>query len=113
MDLLDSWLLRIVFFVVAGYLIWLALKSKSMGFDEFFVGYASRRILLWMAGIIIVSLILGIVHLYNSSGREHFGFSNGTIIQLQTSHVPTVGEVEEGGRKYQRQVEHDLDMMTY
>jgi len=113
MDLFDSWLLRIVFFVVAGYLIWLALKSKSMGFDEFFVGYASRRIRLWMAGIIIVPLVLGIVHLYNSNRREHFGFSNGTIIQLQTSHSPTAGEVEEGVRLERRQVEHDLESMTY
>ena len=113
MDLLESWLLRLVFLVVAGYLIWLALKSKSMGFDEFFVGYASRRIWLWMAGIIIVPLVLGIVHLYNSSKREHFGFSNGTIIQLQTSHVPTAEEIVEGVRLERRQVEHDLESMTY
>lgn len=44
---------------------------------------------------------------------ETFGFSNGTMIQLQTSHVPTAEEVEEGGRRYRKQVEHDLNAMTY
>jgi hypothetical protein len=114
MDLLDSWLLRIVLFVVVGVLIWSAFKSRPVGFRDFFVGYASRRIRLWIAGIIIVSLILGIIYLYNSSRREHFGAtSNGTMIQLQTSHVPTAEEVEEGGRRYRKQVEHDLADMTY
>jgi hypothetical protein len=113
MDLLDSWLLRLVLFVVAGYLIWLALKSKSIGFDEFFVGYASRRIWLWIAGIIIVPLVLGIVHLYNSNRREHFGFSNGTMIQLKTSSVPTAEEIVKGVHLERRQVEHDLESMTY
>jgi hypothetical protein len=44
---------------------------------------------------------------------EAFGFSNGTLIQLQTSHVPTVEEVEEGATRYRKQVEHDLEAMTY
>jgi len=64
----------------------------------------------------IVSIIaIGILAWFYSSFRatEAFGFSNGTIIQLQTSHVPTVGEVEEGGQKYRKQVEHDLEAMTY
>lgn len=56
----------------------------------------------------------GIAWFYSSfRATEAFGFSNGTLIQLQTSHVPTVGEVEEGGKQYRKQVEHDLEAMTY
>lgn len=64
---------------------------------------------------ILFVVALGVLAWMYTSFRatEAFGFSNGTIIQLQTSHVPTVGEMEEGGRGYRKQVEHDLDAMTY
>jgi hypothetical protein len=113
MNLLDSWLLRIVLYFVVGILVWVVFKTKSVSFNDFFVGYTSISIRWWMAGIIIVPLFLVSHNFINLNGREHFGFSNGTIIQLQTSHVPTVEEVEEGGRQYRKQVEHDLEAMTY
>lgn len=74
------------------------------------------RFMVRMVKYHILSVIaLGVLAgLYTSfRATEPFGFSNGTMIQLQTSHVPTVGEVEEGGRRYRKQVEHDLDAMTY
>ena len=74
------------------------------------------RFLVRMVKYHILSVIaLGVLAwMYTSfKSTEAFGFSNGTIIQLQTSHVPTAGEVEEGGRRYRKQVEHDLDAMTY
>jgi hypothetical protein len=74
------------------------------------------RFLVRMVKYHILSVIaLGVLAWLYTSFRatEPFGFSNGTMIQLQTSHVPTVGEVEEGGRRYRKQVEHDLNAMTY
>jgi hypothetical protein len=64
----------------------------------------------------ILSVVaLGVLAWMYTSFRatEPFGFSNGTIIQLQTSHVPTADEVEEGGKQYRKQVERDLEAMTY
>ena len=73
-----------------------------------------RLIKLYFYHILFVFALGILAWLYTSfRATEAFGFSNGTIIQLQTSHVPTVGEVEEGGRQYRKQVEHDLDAMTY
>ena len=42
---------------------------------------------------------------------EAFGFSNGTLIQLASSHVPTA-EDEEELRYMKRQIDHDLIDMT-
>jgi hypothetical protein len=45
--------------------------------------------------------------------KEGFGYSMGTMIQLQTSHVPgSVAEMEEEEAAYVRQVQHDLVDMT-
>jgi hypothetical protein len=43
--------------------------------------------------------------------KEPFGFSNGTLIQLSTSHVPTA-EDEELSEEYRKQVKQDLINMT-
>ena len=43
--------------------------------------------------------------------KEPFGFSNGTLIQLSTSHVPTT-EDEELSEAYRKQVKQDLIDMT-
>ena len=74
--------------------------------------FSVKLVKLYIYHILFV-IALGYLAWFYSRTTEPFGFSNGTIIQLQTSHVPTVGEIEEGGRKYQRQVEHDLEAMTY
>jgi len=42
---------------------------------------------------------------------EAFGFSDGTLIQLASSHVPTA-EDEEELRYMKRQIDHDLIDMT-
>ena len=63
--------------------------------------------------IMLVVFVCLMAWLYVSAKTESFGTSPGTLIQLQNSHVPTVGEVEEGGRRYRKQVEHDLAAMTY
>lgn len=45
--------------------------------------------------------------------KEGFGYSMGTMIQLQSSHVPSsVGEMEEEEEAYIRQVQNDLVNMT-
>jgi len=64
---------------------------------------------------ILFVFALGVLAWFYSSFRstEAFGFSNGTLIQLQASHVPTAGEVEEGSQRYRKQVEQDLEAMTY
>ena len=60
-----------------------------------------------------VVFIISCLWLYKTGQwlKEPFGFSDGTIIQLQTSHVPTV-EDEENLKMYRKQVEHDLIDMT-
>jgi len=42
---------------------------------------------------------------------EAFGYSEGTMVQLATSHVPTV-EDEQQLRAMKRQIDHDLIDMT-
>lgn len=42
---------------------------------------------------------------------EAFGYSEGTMVQLSTSHVPTV-EDEQQLRAMKRQIDHDLVDMT-
>lgn len=45
--------------------------------------------------------------------REGFGYSMGTLIQLQTSHVPSSPrELADEEDEYVRQVNHDLVDMT-
>jgi len=64
--------------------------------------------------IMLVVFVCLMAWLYVTSKTEDFGATSpGTMIQLQNSHVPTEEEVEEGGRKYREQVEHDLAAMTY
>jgi hypothetical protein len=43
--------------------------------------------------------------------KEPFGFSNGTLIQLSTSHVPTAEDAELS-EEYRKQVKQDLIDMT-
>jgi hypothetical protein len=45
------------------------------------------------------------------NNKEPFGFSNGTLIQLSTSRVPTVYD-QELEELYRKQVKHDLIDMT-
>lgn len=59
-----------------------------------------------------VLIVVGIF-IYRTLQTEGFGFSNGTMIQLRTSHVPTTAELEDGGLQYARQVKHDLAAMTF
>jgi len=57
--------------------------------------------------------LLSIFLLTVAGFREGFGYSMGTLVQLQTSHVPSSPEeVEEEQRAYVRQVQHDLIDMT-
>jgi len=64
--------------------------------------------------ILLAVFVCLMVWLYVSKRTEAFGATSpGTMIQLQNSHVPTEEEVEDGGRKYREQVEHDLAAMTY
>ena len=45
--------------------------------------------------------------------REGFGYSMGTLVQLQTSHVPSSPqEMEQEEEDYVRQVNHDLVGLT-
>jgi len=61
----------------------------------------------------LIALLLGcvfltfIIHRY----KEPFGFSNGTLVQLATSHVPTADD-EEDARAELQQIQHDLRDMT-
>jgi hypothetical protein len=74
--------------------------------------FSVKLVKLYIYHILFVIALGGVAWIYSRT-TEPFGFSNGTIIQLQTSHVPTVGEVEEGGKQYRKQVEHDLEAMTF
>jgi len=48
-----------------------------------------------------------------SAAREGFGYSMGTLVQLQTSHVPSSPqEITDEQEAYVRQVQHDLVDMT-
>jgi preprotein translocase subunit SecF len=62
-------------------------------------------VLLVFAASIIIITVCGI--------REGFGYSMGTLVQLQTSHVPSSPqELEQEQEDYVRQVNHDLVAMT-
>ena len=62
-------------------------------------------LLLVFSASILIMTICGI--------REGFGYSMGTLVQLQTSHVPSSPrEMEEEQEDYVRQVNHDLVAMT-
>jgi hypothetical protein len=58
--------------------------------------------------VVVLGLYLCLVY---AKSVEPFGFSNGTLIQLATSHVPTV-EDEELTELYRQQVRRDLIDMT-
>jgi hypothetical protein len=61
-------------------------------------------LLVFTASIIIIT-VCGI--------REGFGYSMGTLVQLQTSHVPSSPqELEQEEEDYVRQVNHDLIGLT-
>ena len=62
-------------------------------------------LLLVLAAAIVIITVCGI--------REGFGYSMGTLVQLQTSHVPSSPqEMEQEQEDYVRQVNHDLVAMT-
>jgi hypothetical protein len=62
-------------------------------------------LLLVFAATIMIITVCGI--------REGFGYSMGTLIQLQTSHVPSSPqELEQEEEDYVRQVNHDLIGLT-
>ena len=66
-------------------------------------------ILIFIVGCVI--LIINNHELYQSI--EQFGFSNGTLVQLATSHVPrNQQEVDDQNRQEWAQVQHDLYDMT-
>jgi hypothetical protein len=74
-----------------------------------FVALLQMRTVLGMLGLLFIVLLLGLLF----KVKEGFGYSMGTMIQLQTSHVPgSVEEMEEEERAYLRQVQHDLINMT-
>ena len=69
----------------------------------------SACILIFIVGCVI--LIVNNHDLYQSI--EQFGFSNGTLVQLATSHVPrNQQEVDDQNRQEWAQVQHDLYTMT-
>jgi hypothetical protein len=69
----------------------------------------SACILIFIVGCVI--LIVNNHDLYQSI--EQFGFSNGTLVQLATSHVPrNQQEVDDQNRQEWAQVQHDLYDMT-
>jgi hypothetical protein len=48
-----------------------------------------------------------------TAAREGFGYSMGTLVQLQTSHVPSSPqEITDEQEAYVRQVHHDLVDLT-
>ena len=63
--------------------------------------------------LLLLLLFICALFFFVSRGiKEAFGFSNGTLIQLATSHVPTQGEQEAMLLMYKKQVNHDLLEMT-
>ena len=57
--------------------------------------------------------LLSVFILSLSAAREGFGYSMGTLVQLQTSHVPSSPqEITDDQEAYVRQVQHDLIDMT-
>ena len=66
-------------------------------------------------GPIVIGVLAFIALKVFLSWRSHvveaFGFSDGTLIQLSTSHVPTEEDVEQL-RQQKRQIDHDLVDMT-
>lgn len=65
--------------------------------------------------VLLMLILLFIVFIGRTLAvKEGFGYSMGTMIQLQTSHVPnSPEELEEEKIAYLRQVQHDLANMTY
>jgi len=63
---------------------------------------------------VLLLILLGIIFIRVAFHyREGFGYNMGTIIQLQTSHVPnSPEEMEEEQKAYIRQVQHDLIGLT-
>ena len=62
----------------------------------------------------LLLILLGVVFIGVASHyREGFGYNMGTIIQLQTSHVPnSPEEIEKEQAAYVRQVQRDLIGLT-
>jgi hypothetical protein len=60
---------------------------------------------------IVIYAILRMFFYSRRSTKEAFGFSDGTLIQLSTSHVPTAEDMA-GLRAQKRQIDHDLIDMT-
>ena len=60
--------------------------------------------------VCVICLFIGVFRMTRNK-KEPFGFSNGTLIQLSTSHVPTVYD-QELEELYRKQVKHDLIDMT-
>ena len=57
--------------------------------------------------------LLSVFVLTLTAVREGFGYSMGTLVQLQTSHVPSSPqEIAESQDAYVRQVNHDLIHLT-
>ncbi len=62
--------------------------------------------------LLLTVIMLAIVLYYSRRYRtEAFGMSPGTLVQLQSSHVPT-GEDDDEMKEYVKQVRHDLVDMT-
>jgi len=63
--------------------------------------------------LLLLLLFTSTLFFFISRGiKEAFGFSNGTLIQLATSHVPTQREQDAMLVAYTKQVNHDLLEMT-
>ena len=57
--------------------------------------------------------LLSVFILTVTAAREGFGYSMGTLVQLQTSHVPSSPqEITDEQEAYVRQVQHDLIDLT-
>jgi hypothetical protein len=62
--------------------------------------------------LLLLIAALVVVFYYSRRHRmEAFGMSPGTLVQLQSSHVPT-GEDDDEMKEYVKQVRHDLVDMT-
>ena len=62
---------------------------------------------LWLLGVLAIAIIV-----FNFVTREGFGTSPGTMVQLQTSHVPTADDVFYYNSIHPKIVRKDITNMT-
>jgi hypothetical protein len=64
----------------------------------------------WCTGLLFFSLVILLLAFYKT--KEGFGMSPGTMVQLQTSHVPTEEDEYYWKYVYPKQVQREIYAMT-